>query len=51
MLITGCTKKIKTDTCDVFTRNSLGVYSVIARLEPVGEAKSTAELYLSGKGR
>lgn len=30
--------------------NSLGVYSVIVRLEPRGEAKSTAELYLSGKG-
>lgn len=27
-----------------------GVYSVIARLEPMGEARSTAELYLSGKG-
>ncbi|CAB1414345.1 unnamed protein product [Pleuronectes platessa] len=26
-----------------------GVYSVIVRLEPRGEAKSTAELYLSGK--
>lgn len=28
----------------------VGVYSVIVRLEPRGEAKSTAELYLSGKG-
>lgn len=27
-----------------------GVYSVIARLEPMGEARSTAELYLSGRG-
>jgi len=34
-----------------FTGNLLGVYSVIARLEPVGETKSTAELYLSGKGK
>lgn len=27
-----------------------GVYSVIARLEPRGEARSTAELYLVTKG-
>uniref|UniRef100_A0A4W3IPZ3 Immunoglobulin I-set domain-containing protein n=1 Tax=Callorhinchus milii TaxID=7868 RepID=A0A4W3IPZ3_CALMI len=27
-----------------------GVYSVIAQLEPRGEAKSTAELYVSSKG-
>lgn len=29
----------------------LGVYSVIARLEPRGEARSTAELYLTTKGQ
>lgn len=29
---------------------SPGVYSVIARLEPRGEARSTAELYLTTKG-
>lgn len=34
----------------IFIINPVGVYSVIARLEPNGEAKSTAELYLSGKG-
>lgn len=28
-----------------------GVYSVIARLEPRGEARSTAELYLTTKGQ
>ncbi|XP_074514110.1 titin-like [Sebastes fasciatus] len=31
------------------TAEDEGVYSVIARLEPMGEARSTAELYLSGK--
>ncbi|XP_023010820.1 telokin-like [Maylandia zebra] len=31
------------------TAEDEGVYSVIARLEPLGEARSTAELYLSGK--
>ncbi|KTF71343.1 hypothetical protein cypCar_00035221, partial [Cyprinus carpio] len=31
------------------TSDDEGVYSVIARLGPVGETKSTAELYLSGK--
>ncbi|KAJ7983380.1 hypothetical protein DPEC_G00379480, partial [Dallia pectoralis] len=31
------------------TSDDEGVYSVIVRLEPRGEAKSTAELYLSGK--
>ncbi|KAG9340906.1 hypothetical protein JZ751_020099, partial [Albula glossodonta] len=34
--------------CNV-TSEDEGVYSVIVRLEPRGEVKSTAELYLSGK--
>ena len=28
----------------------LGVYSVVASVDSIGEAKSSAELYLSGKG-
>lgn len=35
---------------DVGLLFSPGVYSVIARLEPRGEARSTAELYLTTKG-
>ncbi|KAI4788748.1 hypothetical protein KUCAC02_035660 [Chaenocephalus aceratus] len=34
---------------NVATEDEGAVYSVIVRLEPRGEAKSTAELYLSGK--
>ncbi|RXN00522.1 Titin [Acipenser ruthenus] len=45
----------KEERCHFMTIHSVtaddeGVYSVIARLEPIGEAKSTAELCLSSKG-
>lgn len=35
---------------EVMSAMSPGIYSVIARLELMGEAQSTAQLYLSGKG-